>query len=144
MRIRNPGIVLSFVLGAFLALPAIATESAPTLEVTIEKAPGTTNTTASCDPNRLPEGSPFAVTNPLQDAFDAAGCSASISCIHGGTVSCSSTTPGTCSSAYGGCGQVTCNGSTTRCAGYCYWDHHCYGFCNGFGGVCEYGCCECG
>lgn len=143
MRIRNPGIVLAVVLGALLALPTLAAESASAPEITTEKALEVT-TAASCDPTRLQEASPFAVTNPLQDAFDAAGCSASIFCIHGGTVSCSSSTPGTCSAAYGGCGQVSCNGTVTRCAGYCYGDHHCYGFCNGFGGTCKYGCCDCG
>lgn len=81
------------------------------------------------------------------ERFDAIGCTAEYNCVHGTIVSCSASVPGTCISSGGGCGQVTCNGVTTRCPGYCLGDHHCLTFCmaqGSFDGYCDWGgCCVC-
>jgi hypothetical protein len=75
------------------------------------------------------------------------GCTATYNCVHGTIVSCSSPLVGTCTSSGARCGEVTCNGVTTRCPGYCYGDHHCYSFCMSQGssdGYCDsFGCCVC-
>jgi hypothetical protein len=87
---------------------------------------------------------------PVSTGFQAVeelGCTASYSCVHGTIVSCSSPLVGTCTSSGAQCGQVTCNGVTTRCPGYCYGDHQCFRFCLDQGsidGYCDtFGCCVC-
>lgn len=90
-----------------------------------------------------------AVEPTPEPLFLADGCTAEQFCIHTPpvSVSCSGPPGTTCSSSWGGCGQVTCNGVTTRCPGYCVGDHHCFNFCwNTYGsldGFCNFGCCEC-
>lgn len=78
---------------------------------------------------------------------EAAGCSASYNCVHGGSVNCSAPT-GTCTSTGQRCGGVTCNGTTTWCAGACLHAFNCANFCyTNYGstdGDCDsFGCCVC-
>jgi len=81
----------------------------------------------------------------MPDPAQASGCTAEIYCINTPpiTVDCSSPTPGTCSSYYGGCGTVSCNGQVKKCPGSCVGDHHCFSYCGFSEGVCEWGCCNC-
>lgn len=83
-----------------------------------------------------------------------AGCNAQANCSWSAwtspaTVSCSSPSPGTCTSSTRWCGSVTCNGVTTKCPGACTGNPKCYWFCfevfGHFDGACDTGsnCCVC-
>lgn len=119
--------------------PAVAAQAAVAAPAAAEAAPD-----APAAANPTP-----AVEQPVEPLFLADGCSAEQFCIHQppATVSCTAPPGQTCSSSWGGCGQVTCGGVTTRCPGYCVGDHHCFNFCmntyGSFEGFCNFGCCEC-
>jgi hypothetical protein len=73
------------------------------------------------------------------------GCSAMAQCVYPppAQVSCTSEQAGTCSASdtlY--CGSVTCNGVTTKCAGYCSGDARCVGFCAAYYGPGAIGECD--
>jgi hypothetical protein len=128
--------LLAFLLAVLATAPAIAAEPpAP------DAAPAPA--VQAQEPAPLPSLEELLLPEPQA----ASGCTAEIFCQHGGSVSCSSSVGGTCSSSWGGCGQVTCNGTTTRCDGYCVGDHHCWSFCEetygSFDFYCNSGCCEC-
>lgn len=131
-------------LAAVLALPLFAAAEAPA-----HGQPVATETAAAAPANAgaaAPAAPPDMAPEPL---FLDSGCFAEQICIHQPppTVSCSGPPGATCSSSWGGCGQVTCNGVTTRCPGYCVGDHHCFNFCmntyGSFEGTCNTGCCDC-
>lgn len=141
MKTRTALLVL-----AVLALPWVATAEAAGAGATdaAAAADGPNASAAPEQPAALP-----AVEPPLAPLFLADGCTAEQICVHQppATVSCSGPPGTTCSSSWGGCGQVTCAGVTTRCPGNCVGDHHCFNFCwNTYGsldGYCYFGCCEC-
>ena len=120
--------------------PALAEEAAPALPAATSPA---ADAGAACD--GAAAELPWQDSNVLQ-VTGGSGCKASWLCVHGGSVDCSSPNVGTCSASGGGCGQVTCNGVTTRCPGYCVGDQHCYNFCGGASSpnsYCDGGCCRC-
>lgn len=133
--------LLAFLLAVLVTAPAIAAEppvaEAPAADATPAPAVHTQDSTP------LPSLEELLLPDPQA----ASGCSAEYFCIHGGSVSCSSPLVGTCTSSGAGCGRVTCNGTTTRCPGYCVGDHHCWSFCGGFeapNSYCDWGgCCVC-
>jgi len=131
----------AFALAAALALPFAAAAEAPP-----DGQPAAAETAAAAPATAAPEAAADTVPEPL---FLDDGCYAEQICIHQppATVSCSGPPNTTCSSSWGGCGRVTCNGVTTRCPGYCVGDHHCFNFCmntyGSFEGTCNTGCCDC-
>jgi hypothetical protein len=75
----------------------------------------------------------------------SSGCTATVNCFHGGSVSCSSPT-GSCTVSYAQCGWVQCGSDpAVRCAGSCVTDIHCASFCNwNPEAFCAFDkCCEC-
>lgn len=96
-------------------------------------------------PKQLPQSFEEILNGP--EKVEMAGCSASYNCVHGGSVNCSAPT-GTCTSSGQRCGRVTCNGTTTWCAGACQHAFNCANFCyTNYGstdGDCDsFGCCVC-
>lgn len=144
---RSPLIPCLALIALLAALPAAASPADP--------APAAANAAAAAlglDPGACSELEAFVVEYDSAaapalgkgDSIPASGCYAQAPCIHGGFVSCSSPIGGTCSSSFQGCGRVTCNGVTTRCAGTCVGDHHCAGFCDlAPDAFCDLGCCDC-
>lgn len=133
-------------LGAFLFI-AVCLMTAPYLSATeTAQAPSVPAVEAAGAPEANAPPAAACLDEYLADPqkVEAAGCSASYFCVHGGTVECTSPLAGTCTSSGQHCGRVTCNGQTTWCAGACYFDHHCASFCGGFGGYCDqFDCCVC-
>lgn len=103
----------------------------------------------AAEPDLTPKQLPQSFDEFLNglETSDLVGCSASYNCVHGGSVSCSAPT-GTCTSSGQRCGRVTCNGTTTWCAGACLHAFNCANFCyTNYGstdGDCDsFGCCVC-
>jgi hypothetical protein len=137
---------------AVLAVPCAAaagvSDDAPPAAAPVAAATPSADV-APAAPATVASSAATAPAAPLEPLFLADGCYAEQYCIHQPPVmvSCSGPPGTTCSSSWGGCGRVTCNGVTTRCPGYCVGDHHCANFCmntyGSFDGFCNFGCCEC-
>jgi hypothetical protein len=152
MHLRRCFVALAFALLVLVAPTALAADGA---EPTAPEAPAAQP--APAEPAAPLSQEPAAPQSPggepdlgAGDLFmpapdPASGCTAEIYCINTPpvTVSCSSGTPGTCQSYYGGCGTVSCNGQVKKCPGSCVGDHHCFSYCGFSEGVCEWGCCNC-
>jgi hypothetical protein len=144
---------IALVVLAVLAVPCAAAagvpDDAPTAATAVAAAAPSADVAPAAPAAPASSAAAPAPVAPLEPLFLADGCTAEQICVHQppATVSCSGPPGTTCSSSWGGCGRVTCNGVTTRCPGYCVGDHHCFNFCmntyGSFDGFCNTGCCEC-